>query len=81
MNDNDIADIDSMLEQARRRSAACNYIVSIGDKGATYHGPFSSQQQLLAYADGANWGSSDWRAVHVEDPHAPLPVITPPGWW
>jgi hypothetical protein len=55
-----------------------NYIVSIGDSGATYHGPFASQKHLLAYGYAANWGTSEWRAVHLDDPRAPLPVVTPP---
>jgi hypothetical protein len=55
-----------------------NYIVSIGDSGgATYYGPFSSPQQLLAYGCAANWGTRDWRAIYLDDPRAPLPVITP----
>jgi hypothetical protein len=54
-----------------------NYIVSIGNEGATYHGPFSSREQLLAYGYERSWGTSEWCAVYLDDPRAPLPVITP----
>jgi hypothetical protein len=54
-----------------------NYIISVGDSGAALHGPFSSQKQLLAYGYAARWGSRDWRAIRLDDPRAPLPVITP----
>jgi hypothetical protein len=72
MNENEI---EALMEPARRRRDECNYIVTIGDRGATYVGPFSSYERLTAY--GFEYCKDEWRAAYVEDPRAPLPVITP----
>jgi hypothetical protein len=37
--------MDQRQEDARQRRARCNYIITLGDRGATYVGPFDSYER------------------------------------